>query len=96
MPGSPLCATTSRVDERVTRADDLEEWGPTMTGGTVVVTVTIEAGEPFAGTLRVEPDEPGLVFSGWLGFMEAIEVLKRRELGRNMGNLPDDSEGVTS
>ncbi len=67
-----------------------------MTGDTVVVTVTIEAGEPFAGTLRVDPDEPGLVFSGWLGFMEAIDVMRRRELGRNMGSLPDDIAGATS
>ena len=67
-----------------------------MTGGTVVVTVTIEAGEPFAGTLNVDPDEPALVFHGWLGFMEAIDVLRRRQLSRNMGSLPDDSTGATS
>jgi hypothetical protein len=65
-----------------------------MAGDNLVLVVTIESGDVFAGTLTTEPGEPGLAFSGWLGFVEAIDVLRRRASERNMGRPPDDGGGL--
>ncbi len=44
----------------------------------LTVRLDIEPGEPFAGTLSLDPDAPGVAFEGWIGFMEALDVLRRR------------------
>lgn len=66
-----------------------------MAGDSLVVIVTIEPGEPFAGSLTIDPGGPGLAFTGWLGFIEAIDVLRRRSSDRNMG-IPPDGGGATA
>ena len=65
-----------------------------MVDNSLVVIVTIEAGEPFAGVLTTDPGEPGFAFSGWIGFMEAIEMLRRGSGRRDMGRPPDDTTGT--
>lgn len=66
-----------------------------MSGDDLIVVVTIEAGDSFAGSLRTDPDRPGLAFSGWLSFIEAIEVLRRRSRDRESGKSPDADGGTT-
>lgn len=65
-----------------------------MAGDRLVVIVTIESGEPFAGSVSAALGEPELVFHGWIGFVEAIETLRRRSDGRNMGRSPDGTAGT--
>ena len=65
-----------------------------MTGDRLVVIVTIEPGESFAGVLTTDPEEPGFAFSGWIGFMETIEMLRRGSGRRDMGRPPDDTTGT--
>ena len=62
-----------------------------MVDNSLVVIVTIEAGEPFAGVLTTDPGVPGFAFSGWIGFMETIEMLRRASGRRDMGRPPDDT-----
>ena len=45
--------------------------------GSVVVHVTFEPGEPIAGSATTDVESPGLAFSGWLGFVEVLDVLRR-------------------
>lgn len=66
-----------------------------MADDSLIVIVTIEPGEPFAGSLKTDLGEPGLAFSGWLGFIEAIDVLRRRSSDPNMGRSPD-GRGATA
>ena len=67
-----------------------------MSGDALIVVVTIEPGDPFAGSLTTDPDGPGLAFSGWLGFIEAMEVLRRRSRERNLGTSPDGTDAPAS
>ncbi|MDA8381302.1 MAG: hypothetical protein M0020_10890 [Actinomycetota bacterium] len=46
-------------------------------GGNVVVHVTFEPGDPPSGSATTDLDAPGLAFSGWLSFVEALDVLRR-------------------
>ena len=59
----------------------------------LVVIVTIESGEPLTGSMTVDPNQPGLAFSGWIGFIETIHVLRRRSGVQNMGRPPDVNTG---
>ncbi|MHB8264061.1 MAG: hypothetical protein ACYDGY_10025 [Acidimicrobiales bacterium] len=54
----------------------------------LTVQVTIEAGEPLVGTMRVDPNEPELAFTGWFGLVEVLEVMRRRFASRSEGDEP--------
>ena len=40
--------------------------------------VTIEPGEAFSGSVFTDAEEPTIAFSGWLGLVEALNLLRRR------------------
>jgi len=44
----------------------------------LVLRLTLEPGEPLAGSLADSTGEGALAFSGWLGLLEALEVLRSR------------------
>lgn len=44
----------------------------------LVVRLTIEDGEPFAGSVSTEDGTYELAFSGWLGLVETLTLLRRR------------------
>lgn len=47
----------------------------------LVVRLTIEGGEPFAGSMSIDDGGHELAFSGWLGFVETLSLLRRRAEG---------------
>ncbi len=55
----------------------------------LVLTVMIDVGEGFAGSIGSGSADAELAFSGWVGFIEAIEVLRARARSANMGDSPD-------
>jgi hypothetical protein len=44
----------------------------------LVVRLTIEGGEPFAGSMSTDNGDHELAFSGWLGLVETLSLLRRR------------------
>ena len=60
-----------------------------MAGENLVVTLTIHPGESFSGSISVEPGEPALAFSSWLGFFEAINAIRQAFDLPDMGKSPD-------
>jgi hypothetical protein len=55
----------------------------------LVITLTVYPGESFRGSIVAKAGEPELVFSGWVGFFEAIDVLRQRHRSPDIGNSPD-------
>jgi hypothetical protein len=51
---------------------------PPMGGARLTVHVTIEPGDDLSGCLVADPGKEALAFSGWLGLIEAINLLRRR------------------
>jgi hypothetical protein len=46
--------------------------------GTLVVRLVIEDAEPLAGSVRTEDGAHELAFSGWLGLVETLSLLRLR------------------
>ena len=67
--------------------------GLSMSRKMLVLTVRIDAGEGFAGSIGSRSSDVELAFSGWVGFIEAIEVLRARARSANTGHSPDASSG---
>ncbi len=55
----------------------------TGSAAALVVRLTIEEGEPFAGSVSTEDGAHELAFSGWLGLVETLTLLRRR--ARHLG-----------
>ena len=53
--------------------------GPSTPGQGLVVQLTIEPGEPLAGSATVEGTDRHFVFSGWLGLVELLTVFRRHD-----------------
>jgi len=49
-----------------------------MGGARLTVHVTIEPGESLSGSVVADPADQAIAFSGWLGLVEAINLLRRR------------------
>ncbi len=49
-----------------------------MGGARLTVHVTIEPGESLSGSVVADPTDQAIAFSGWLGLVEAINLLRRR------------------
>ena len=58
--------------ETVTGVGDAEPVAP------LVVRLTIEDGEPIAGSASTDDGAHELAFSGWLGLVETLTLLRRR------------------
>lgn len=48
---------------------------------TLELHLSLEPGEPLSGRIRADPDAPAIVFSGWLGLAEALQVLREASGG---------------
>lgn len=70
---APLSAGTR--DRRSTAVTGIQATGRATA---LVVRVTIEGGEPFAGSMSIDEGVHELAFSGWLGFVETLSLLRRR------------------
>ncbi len=44
----------------------------------LLILMSIEPGEPIAGSMAVDGVEREMAFSGWLGLVEVLTVLRRR------------------
>ncbi len=55
----------------------------------LVITLTVYPGESFSGLMAAKAGEPEVAFSGWVGFFEAIDVLRQRHRSPDIGNSPD-------
>jgi hypothetical protein len=49
-----------------------------MGGARLTVHLTIEPGEGLSGSAVVDKDAEAIAFSGWLGLVETINLLRRR------------------
>ncbi len=49
-----------------------------MGGARLTVHVTIEPGEGLSGSVAADTSDKSIAFSGWLGLVEAINLLRRR------------------
>ncbi len=47
-------------------------------GARLTVHVTIEPGESLSGSVVADPTDQAIAFSGWLGLVEAINLLRRQ------------------
>ncbi len=55
----------------------------------LVVTLTVYPGDSFTGSILAKDGDPELAFSGWIGFFEAVDVLRQRHKPPNIGNSTD-------
>jgi hypothetical protein len=51
---------------------------PPMGGARLTVHVTIEPGESLSGSVLADPAGQAIAFSGWLGLVAAINLLRRQ------------------
>lgn len=51
---------------------------PSASSQRLTVHVTIEPGEALSGSVYTDAEEPTIAFSGWLGLVEALNLLRRR------------------
>jgi hypothetical protein len=58
-----------------------------MGGARLTVHVTIEPGESLSGSVVADAGDETIAFSGWLGLVEAINLLRRRA-GQVMASPP--------
>jgi hypothetical protein len=61
----------------------------------LVLRLTLEPGDTLTGSLAGVPGEEAMAFSGWLGLVEAIQVLRQRAgqaAGPGSGDEPRPSQ----
>jgi hypothetical protein len=63
-----------------------------MRGSRLTVHLTIEPGEGLSGSAVADKDAEAIAFSGWLGLVEAINLLRRRG-GQVMASPPIGGAG---
>lgn len=49
-----------------------------MSDARLTVHIELDLGQDMAGTMHGDSDEHDMAFDGWIGFMEALQVLRRR------------------
>jgi len=61
-----------------------------MGGARLTVHVTIEPGEGLSGSVVANTDRESIAFSGWLGLVEAINLLRHRA-GHGSAQSPQEA-----
>ncbi len=49
-----------------------------VSGEELVLRLTLEPGEPVAASITTDADRREMAFSGWLGLIEVLDMLRRR------------------
>jgi hypothetical protein len=65
-----------------------------MGGARLTVHVTIEPGEGLSGSVAADSSDKSIVFSGWLGLVETINLLRRRAGQIVTLSAPDQSRAA--
>ncbi|MHB1889894.1 MAG: hypothetical protein ACYCUF_03305 [Acidimicrobiales bacterium] len=68
---------------------------PDPSRSALVLQVTIEPGEPLAGSVRGGPAGQDLAFTGWIGLAEALDVVRRRAGHLDPPGTPPDQQPPT-